>query len=372
RGACLLRHFPRDLSDQLRSLSQREGTTLFMLLLAAFATLLSQYTGQQEIVVGSPTANRTRAELENVVGLFANVLVLRIPCPERMRFRDLLQLVRTITLGAYMHQDLPYEQLVRELQPERDFSYAPWTQVHFALQNVFDTGIELTGVTLKPLQADQHAVLTDLIVEMLEGKEGLIASFTYNTDLFDPATIEQLARHFQTLLTSILLDPTRPLSELALLTASERQYILSEWNATDVDFDQQLCMHHLFEAQVARTPDALAIISGEAYLTYAKLNEQANRLAHYLQRLGTGPDTLVGLHVERSLEMLIGLFGILKAGGAYVPLDPTYPTDRLTFMLADARLRLVLSQARLGAIPAEQCQTLFLDKDWKSIAGEST
>src|SRR5581483_9381775 len=268
--------------------------------------------------------------------------------------------------------DLPYEQLVRELQPERDFSYAPWTQVHFALQNVFDTGIELTGVTLKPLQADQHAVLTDLIVEMLEGKEGLIASFTYNTDLFDPATIEQLARHFQTLLTSILLDPTRPLSELALLTASERQYILSEWNATDVDFDQQLCMHHLFEAQVARTPDALAIISGEAYLTYAKLNEQANRLAHYLQRLGTGPDTLVGLHVERSLEMLIGLFGILKAGGAYVPLDPTYPTERLTFMLADARLRLVLSQARLGAIPAEQCQTLFLDKDWKSIAGESS
>ncbi|MEH1824946.1 MAG: amino acid adenylation domain-containing protein [Nostoc sp.] len=370
----------RDLTQRLKQLSQESDTTLFMTLLAAFLVLLSRYSGQSDIVVGSPIANRNSPAIEQLMGFFANTLALRGDLSGNPSFGDFLAQVRQTTLSAYAHQDLPFEMLVEKLQPDRDLSRNPLVQVMFSLQNAPQSAANLPGLTIQnvPLPLDVK-VRFDLEVNYWEIPGGLEGVWCYNTDLFDATTITRIGQHFQTLLTAIVANPKARISELTLLSQTEHHQLLVEWNDTQVDYPHDLCIHQLFEEQVKRTPDAVAVVfvdeRSEAsrrvnqQLTYGELNSRANQLAHYLQSLGVGADVLVGLCVERSLEMIVGLLGILKAGGAYLPLDPEYPTERLSFMLQDAQVSVILTQQRLvEKLPQHQAQLVYLDTDWQLIA----
>ena len=369
RGA---RHFltlSPTLTQALKTLSQRHGVTLFMTLLAAFQTLLHRYTGQDDIAVGSLIANRNRVELEGLIGFFVNTLVLRTDLSGDPSFRELLARVREVTLGAYEHQDVPYEKLLEELRPPRDLSRNPLFQVLCVLHNTPQQALELPGLTVHPLEIDPGTARFDVTLEFWETPEGLRGRFEYSTDLFEAATIARMAGHLQTLLEGIVADPEQRLSRLPLLTADERHRLLVEWNTTTAPYPDDQCLHSVFEAQVTRTPDAVAVVCGDEYLTYRELNRRANQVAHYLQALGVGPEVLVGLCIERSLAMVVGLLGILKAGAAYVPLDPTYPPERLAFMLEDAQPPVVLTQERLVAgLPAHGAQMVCLDAHWPTIA----
>ena len=339
RGAFQTFTLSKELCDALMILSQRQGATLFMTLLAAFETLLYRYTGQTDICVGTPVANRNRSEIEGLIGFFVNTLVLRTDVSGNPTFEDILYLVREVALGAYAHQDLPFEQLVEQLQPVRSLSYTPLFQVMFALQNAPMPSLELPNLTLNPLATESATAKFDLTLSVESTEQGLVGSWEYNTDLFDAATITRMAGHFQTLLEGIVANPEQRLLDLPLLSAAERHQLLVEWNDTKADYRLDVCIHQLFEAQVERTPDAIAVVFEDQQLTYRELNSKANQLAHHLQTLGVGPEVLVSICVERSLEMVVGLLGILKAGGAYVPLDPAYPPERLAFMLEDAQVR---------------------------------
>jgi len=389
-GACQYFVFPRSLTEELKVLSQREGGTLFMTLLAAFKTLLYRYTGQEDILVGSPIANRNRAEIEELIGFFVNTLVLRTDLGGNPSFRELSGQVREVTLGAYAHQDLPFEMVVDELQPERNLSHSPLFQVMFVLQNMPMQPLTLPGLTLTPLDTDSGTAKFDLTLFMVETDQGLRGTVEYNTGLFDATTISRMMGHFQTLLEGIVADPEQRICNLPLLPEAEQHQLLVEWNDTEMDYPQDRYIHELFEAQVERMPDAVAVVfpstspraealkaegSGhgeDQRLTYRELNRRANQLAHHLQALGVGPEVLVGICVERSLEMVVGLLGILKAGGAYLPLDPTHPRSRLALMLADTRAPVLLTQERLmGNLPEHGAQVVCLDADWKNIAQES-
>ncbi|MEH2405965.1 MAG: amino acid adenylation domain-containing protein [Nostoc sp.] len=360
-----------ELSQALKKLSQQQGTTLFMTLLAAFQTLLWRYTGQEDIVVGSPIANRNRAEIEGLIGFFVNTLVLRTNLASNPTFGELLTRVREVALGAYTHQDLPFEKLVDELQPQRSLSYTPLFQVMFALQNAPMSALELPGLSLNLLASESGSTKFDLTLLMTETAQGLIGSLEYNTDLFESSTISRMAEHLQTLVSGIVANPQQRLSELPLLTQAEKA-LLVKWNDTSLEYPQHQCIHQLFEAQVERTSDTVAVVFDDQQLTYCELNARANQLAHYLQKLGVEPEVLVGICVERSLEMVIGLLGILKAGGAYVPLDPAYPAERLAFILQDAQIPVLLTQQRLiEKLPESQTRTVCLDTDWGSIAQQS-
>ena len=373
-GATAWFQLPSDLTAGLMALSQREEATLFMTLLAAFQVLLQRYSGQTDIVVGSPIANRTRSEIEGLIGFFVNSLALRTDVSGDPSFRELLARVREVCLGAYAHQDLPFEYLVEELQPARDLSRQPIFQVAFALQNAPLGALELQGLTLSPYEADSGTAKFDLTLFGFETADGLLGWWEYNTDLFETATMQRLSGHWRQLLESIVADPERRLSELELLPDAERQQLLIEWNTTEAVYPQDLCVHELFEAQVERTPEAEAVIFNDVVgakhsiesvsdpkaslsnasplrrMTYRELNQRANQLAQHLQTLGVGPEVRVAICVERSPELVIGLLGILKAGGAYVPLDPAYPPERLAFMLEDSEARVLLTQAGgLGA-----------------------
>jgi amino acid adenylation domain-containing protein/non-ribosomal peptide synthase protein (TIGR01720 family) len=372
RGATHYFALPANLSDALQACAQSEGVTLFMLLLAAFQTLLHRYTGQDDISVGSPIANRNRAETESLIGFFVNTLVLRTRLSGDPTFSELLGRVREVALAAYTHQDLPFERLVGELQPERRMSHSPLFQVLFVLQNAPMPALELTGLTLTPIIADTGIAKFDLTLSMEETPHGLRGYFGYNTDLFEPSTIERMAEHFRTLLEGVAADPARRLSELPLLTKKETLQLLDEWNDTDADYRQDVCFHELFEQQVERTPDSIALVFEDETLTYAELNARANKLARHLRRLGVGADALVGICVERSWEMVVGLLGILKAGAGYVPLDPTHPKERLAFMLEDTRAPVLLTEKRLlESLPAHAAEVVCLDADWQTVARES-
>ncbi|MBC1218451.1 non-ribosomal peptide synthetase, partial [Nostoc sp. UCD120] len=362
----------RDLTQRLKQLSQESDATLFMTLLAAFLVLLSRYSGQLDIVVGSPIANRNNKSVEQLMGFFANTLVLRGDLSGNPSFADFLAQVRQTTLSAYAHQDLPFEMLVEKLQPERDLSHNPLVQVMFALQNAPLSFGDLPGLTIQnmSLPVDQM-VKFDLEVDYWEDSSGLEGVWSYSADLFDAATITRLAQHFQTLLKAIVANPKAPIAELPLLAIAERHQLLVEWNNTQVNYSHDKYIHDLFEEQVARTPDAVAVVFGNQQLTYQQLNCRANQLAHYLRSLGVGADVLVSLCVERSLEMIVGLLGILKAGGAYLPLDPEYPTERLRFMLEDAQVKVLVTQQQLvESIPQHQAHLVCLDSDWEKIAQE--
>ena len=369
RGARHFLTFSSTLTQTLKTLSQQHGVTLFMTLLAAFQTLLHRYTGQDDIAVGSLIANRNRVEIEGLIGFFVNTLVLRTNLAGDPSFRELLVRVREVTLGAYGHQDLPYEKLLEALRPPRDLSRNPLFQVMCVLHNTPQQAPELPGMTVCPLEIDPATTRFDLTLEFWETPEGLRGRFEYSTDLFEAATIARMAGHLQTLLEGIVADPDERLSRLPLLTSGERHRLLVEWNTTTAPYPNDQCIHSAFEAQVTRTPDAVAVICGDEFLTYQELNRRANQVAHYLQTLGVGPEVLVGLCMERSLSMVVGMLGILKAGGAYLPLDPAYPPERLTFMLEDAQPPVVLTQEHLAAsLPAHGALMVCLDAHWLTIA----
>ncbi len=358
-------------SQELQALSQREGATLFMTLLTSFQILLSRYSGQHDIAVGSPIANRTREEVEGLIGLLTNMLVMRTRFSDDPTFVDMLTQVRGVALGAYSHRDLPFEQVVEALQPQRDRSRSPLFQVLFILQPAAET-VETAqaSVKIESFAFEQHTAKFELSLIVAENKQGLIATLEYNSDLFEPATITRMLSHWQRLLEGIVANPQQRISELPLLTDQERQQILVDWNHTDAQYHQET-LHEGFEQQVARTPDAIALVFENQALTYEALNQFANRLAHRLRRQGVGPDVLVGIRMERSLELMIGLLGILKAGGAYVPLDPTYPADRLAFILEDAQISILLTQSYINEeVPTESQQKICLDQAWHELAGE--
>lgn len=372
QGATQIFSLSPNLTDALKALSRQENVTLFMTLLAAFTTLLHRYTGQDDILVGSPIANRNRAEVEGLIGFFVNTLVLRNHLSGNLSFRELLSQVQEVCLGAYAHQNLPFEKLVEALNLERNLSHNPLFQVMFALQNAPQEDLAISGLTVSPLQVETGTAQFDLSLNIVETQQGLIGSLNYSTDLFESATITRMVGHFQTLLEGIVANPNQRLGEIGLLTAREKQQLLVEWNDTHTDYPKDQCIYQLFEAQVERTPDAVAVVFEDQQLTYRELNARANQLAHYLQRLGVEPEVLVGICVERSLEMVVGLLGILKAGGAYVPLDPAYPQERLVFMLEDARVSVLLTREKLmSLLPEYEAKVVYLDADWQEITKES-
>ncbi len=365
---------PKNLLDALQKLGRECNATLFMTLLAAFKVLLFRYTGQEDIVVGSPIAGRNRAETEALIGFFINNLVLRTQMHGSPNFRELLTRVRQVSLGAFGHQDLPFEKLVEELQPERNLSTPPLFQVMFILQNAPMDEVDFAGLTLSPVAFNNYKTSRfDISIYMGEDDNGqLIGAFEYNTDLFQKATIKRMVGHFETLLEGIVANPNQPISELPFLMESEKCLILEEWNDTTRDYPQDRCFHQAFEAQAEKTPDAVATIFDGQNITYGELNARANQLSHRLKKMNVSADNLVGICVERSIEMMIGLLGIMKAGGAYVPVDPAYPRDRVAFMLEDAGISVLLTQKKLvDSLPEHAASVLCLD-DWQSISTEST
>ncbi|MCC6603015.1 MAG: amino acid adenylation domain-containing protein [Anaerolineae bacterium] len=369
-GSRQLFKLPAALTQALEALSQQEGVTLFMLLLAAFQTLLHRYANQEDIVIGSPIANRNRTEIEGLIGFFANMLVLRTDFSHNPTFRELLQRVKEVALSAYEHQDLPFEKLVEALQPERDLSRTPIFQVVFALQNAPMPALKLPNLTLSSFPIDKGTAAYDLNVAMWQTDETLHGRIEFNTDLFAPDTITRFTHHFQQLLSEIVAMPDTAVGEILLLTPAEAAE-LRAWNDTQTDYPHNQCVHQLFEDQVTRTPGKTAVTFANKSVTYAQLNQRANQLAHRLQQLGVGPETLVGLCLERSPEMLVGLLGILKAGGAYLPLDPAFPPDRLAYMVEDAQLTFLITQDSLLADwqwVSPTCRLISLDGNQPSIA----
>jgi amino acid adenylation domain-containing protein/FkbH-like protein len=361
------------LAKELLHLGRKEDATLFMVLLAAFQTLLHRYSGQEDIVVGAPIAGRNRLETENLIGFFVNTLALRTDLSGNPAFRELMRRVRRTTLDAFEYQDLPFEKLVDELNPQRNLSYPPLFQAMFVLQNAPREPFELPGIRVSSEPQERHTSKFDLTLFMTAEGEVLRAELEYNTDLFDPTTIERMLRNFRTLLEGIVADPGQPIGELPLQSPEERHQVLVEWSGTAAEYPRDSCVHDLFESQAARTPDAVALVFDDLQLTYAELNARANQWAHYLRRLGVGPDVLVGICQERSLDLIAGILGILKAGGAYVPLDPAYPKERLAFMLADGHVRHVVTHSSLcDRLTHEGLLLLCCDEVSDLVAGQCT
>ncbi len=370
RGSNCFFKLPKPLSEALKALSLQEGVSLFMTLVAAFQTLLYRYSGQEDIMLGTAVADRSQAETEQLIGFFINTLVLRTDLSGNPTFRELLKRVCEVTLEAYAYQDVPFEYLVKELQPDRLVGQNPFFQVLLTLEP--PEPILPAGWAFPEMDIKTSAAKFDLDLEIGDRPDGLVPYLEYNADLFDEATIAHMVGHWQTLLEGIVANPSQRLSELPLLTEAERHQLLVDWNATEMAYPKDRCIHQLFEEQVERTPDAIAVVFEQQQLTYRELNARANQLAHRLQQLGVGPEVLVGICVERSMEMVVGLLGILKAGGAYVPLDPTFPPERLTFMLEDAQVSVPLTQQHLiERLPKHEAKAVCLDIGWKAIAQES-
>ncbi len=367
------------LTRQLRDLARAERATLYTVLLAAFQTLLHRYTGQDDILVGSPMVGRSRAEFQKAVGYFVSPVVLRANLAGNPTFKAFLAQMRQTVLEALSHQDYPFPLLVEQLRLKRDPSRSPVFEAMFNLQKIERLGsaadllrpggtgppVTVGGLVVEPFITRQEEGQFDLVLDALETDNSLLGVIKYNTDLFEAATIARLAEHFRALLEGIVADPDQPLSDLPLLTEAERHQLLAAWNDTAADYLKDLCVHQLFESQVERTPDSVAVVFEDQSFTYRELNERANQLASHLSGLGVKPGVLVGICVERSLDMMVGLLGILKAGGAYVPLDPAYPKERLAFMLADSQATVLVTQQALLEIFADhQAQVVCLDADW--------
>jgi amino acid adenylation domain-containing protein len=370
RGARQRFTLSKALTEALKTLARQEGVTLFMTLLAAFKTLLARYSGQEDIVLGTATAGRSRPEIENLFGFFLNMLVLRTNLAGDPSFRELLGRVREMMLATQAHEVYPFDELLHLLGRSRNLSQNPLFQVLFVLEPAANH--LNAGWTLSQLEVDTGTAKFDLYLELDETPEGLVGRVEYSTDLFEAATITRMIGHFQTLLAGIIANPHQLLSQLPILTEAERYQLLVEWNNTHLDYPQDACVHQLFEAQVERTPDAVAVIFERDTLTYRQLNTYANQVAHYLRSQGVQTETLVGVCMDRSFEMIIGLMGILKAGGAYVPLDPAYPAERLALILQDTQLGMILTQERHQDKLRQSSQTaqlLCLDAGWEMFAG---
>ena len=347
RGAQVDVSLGMELTHKLEALSKQAGATPFMVLLAAFNVLLFRYSGQRDISVGTPIANRNRSDIEGMVGFFVNTLLLRTKLLPHLTFSEFLKQVRDMTLAAYEHQDLPFERLVEELQPQRNLSRTPLFQIFFAMQNTPLPEVDLNGLRLGYLKREPEASF-DLTMAITQTATGLVSSLVYNVDLFEAGTIRRMANHWLNLTKALIENPDRHIGELTFLDASEQEQILSYSNVCSRQYSREKGIHQLFEEQVEQTAEAVALEYEGKQLTYAELNQQANQFAHYMRRLGVGPETLVGLCLERSFEMVVGIIAILKVGGVYVPLDPRYPEDRLQYMLQDAGVSLVLTTQELA------------------------
>ncbi|QSQ17129.1 amino acid adenylation domain-containing protein [Myxococcus landrumensis] len=374
RGATRWFTLEASLVESLRKLSRQEGTTLFMTLLAAWQTLLSRYSGQVDISVGTPIASRNRAELEGLIGYCINSLVMRTDLSGAPSFQELLRRVREVALDAYAHPDIPFEQVVEALQPQRDARYTPLFQVMFNLQSISTTPLTIRGCEVHPEEIQTGAAKFDMLLALEETTTGIVGEFEYDTDLFDADTIERMLGHFQTLLASAVHSPDTSITALSLLTDAERQQLLVDWNHTSTDFPRQHCIHELFSQQARATPDALALHFGDEVLTYAQLEARANQLAWHLQGFDVRSDTLVGLYLERSPALIVAMLACLKAGSAYLPLDTSYPPERLAFMLQDARAPLlVTTEALRGNVPVpDGVHVIELDSDARDISQHPT
>jgi amino acid adenylation domain-containing protein len=361
-----------ELTVKLKELSLQQGTTLYMTLLAAFQTLLSRYSQQQDIATGSPIAGRRSTETENLIGFFVNTLVLRTDLSGSPTFATLLQRVKKSALEAYAHQDMPFEKLVEVLSPARDLGRSPLYQAMFALQNAPYSTLELGSATLQRFDVHTVAAQCDLTLVMAEMSGGMMCSVEYSTDLFEAATIGRMIEQFKVLMEGIVADSEQCIAALPLLTPSERRQLLDEWNLTEANYPREKSLTDLFEEQAQRTPNVVAVSSEEGRLTYAQLNAQANQIARYLCRLGVGPEAPVGMCMERSLEMVKGLLGILKAGGVYVPLDPAYPLERLLHIVADSKAPVTLVQERwVKELPPHSGRLVKVDAEWPQISQEN-
>ncbi|MFZ1025124.1 MAG: amino acid adenylation domain-containing protein [Limnoraphis robusta] len=360
------------LYESLKVLARQEDVTLFMLLLAALKTLLYRYTQQEDIIVGSTVANRNRPEIENLIGLFVNNLVFRTNLSGNPSFRDFIKQVREVTLGAYAHQDLPFEYLVEELQTQRNLSHNPLFQVMFILHNTPTKTVQLTNLTFNYINPENKTARFDLSLDMYEKPSGLMGVFEYNTDLFKAETISRIIVHFQTLLEQILTNSNQKLYELCLLTETEKNQLLVKWNKTQTPFKNLACIHQLFETQAQQTPDAVAIVDSHQQLSYQQLNTTANKLAHHLQKQGVQPEQTVGICLERSCEMVIALLAVLKVGATYIPLDPAYPPERLNYIINNAQISLIITQTSLNYLQFSVQNILKLEKHWSIITQQKS
>ncbi|HVQ38828.1 MAG TPA: amino acid adenylation domain-containing protein, partial [Pyrinomonadaceae bacterium] len=374
RGAYHSFSFPDQLSQALKQLSRRHRCTLFMTMLAGVNAVLYRYTGQEDIIVGTDIAGRNHAGIEPLIGFFVNQLVLRTDLSGELHFLELLKRVRSVALGAYSHQDVPFEKLVEELQPERDLGRAPLFQTKLVLQNAPTEALDqLPGLQIQRLGGESGAARFDLTIGLVEAGETMGGTVAYSTDLFDAATIQRLLSHLENMLSAAVANPERRISELSLLDEAERQQILVEWNDTALTHQRDICVHQLFEAQAEHTPAAAAIFMDDEQVSYAELNVRANQLAHHLRKLGVGPEVLVAICVERSIEMIVALLGVLKAGGAYTPIDSQYPPDRISFMLDDAGISVLLTlKSLVEKLPSHWGYTVCLDADRHALDTQPT
>jgi len=362
---------PAGLSAQLDDLSKREGVTLYMTLLAAFQTLLHRYTGEEDVLVGSPTAGRTRVEFERLIGNFVNTLVLRTSLQGDPVFRELVHRVRNGVIEALAHQDVSFDHLVKELRPERSASYLPLVQVMFALQDELARNFLLPDVQTTPIRAETGTAKFDLTLTILESEGPLKCWVEYNSNLFEQPTILRMLGHYQQLLQAIVANPNQRISELPLLTAEERQQLLSAWNGTNAEYPRDKCVHELFLDIVKKQPEAIAAVFGDELLTYDQLNRRSNQLARHLQTKGVEPETLVGICLDRSAEMVVALLAILKTGAAYVPLEPSRALERIRLIAGDAKMRALVTQQRwLEILELDTVSPVCLDKDREQISRE--
>ena len=364
-----------ELSNELQALSRREGATLFMTLLTAWQILLSRYSGQTDICVGAPIAGRTRAEVEGLIGFFVNMLVIRGDLSGDPRFTGALSRVKEACLGAYAHQDLPFEKLVEEINPERDLSRSPLFQVMMALQNAGREQFQISGLKMNGIEEEVAVTKFDLTLVLTEERECIRGCLDYSRDLYDAETVRWMVSHYGKVLEEIVRDADQRISEIELMSEAEKRQITEEWNKAERERGETRLVHEMIAEQAWRSPDAVAVVCEGRELSYGELNRRANKLAHYLRRLGVGPEVAVGLCLERSPEMMIGLLGALKAGGAYLPLDADSPAERLAFMLEDSQAQVLLTQRRLvegllGRVAPPKAQILCLDESWEQIAVE--
>src|SRR5438105_2731494 len=372
RGAQHTIFLPEQLTRDLKLLCQKQGVTLFMTLLAAYKILLHRYTSEEDIVVGTPIAGRQLPETESLIGLFINTLAMRTDLSGNPSFLELLNRIKATAVGAYAHQDLPFERLVKELQPERTLAHNPLFQVMFVLQSEEILPLELPDIVARHFRVENIMANFDLTLDIVERERQIVCLFESNADLFESETIQRMMRHFKTLLKGIVANPEQKISELPLLNETERWRLLVNWNDTRTDYPSDKSIQELFEAEVGSAPRAIALVCDDRELTYGEINARANQLARYLKSRGVVPDARVGLCFERSPEMIVSLLGILKAGGAYVPLDPAYPPARLKFMLDDARVKLLLTERSLLAkLPNHETETICVDAEAGEIARES-
>jgi amino acid adenylation domain-containing protein len=348
KGSRCVLQLSGDLSQRLRAFGRQEGVTLYMVLMSAFQVLLHRYSGETDMAIGSAIANRNRTEVEHAIGFFANNLVLRADLSGNPTVREHMGRVRDRALRAYAHQAMPFDMLVEQLGTRRELDHSPLFQVLFVLQHMLLTGLDLPGLRCENVELEVKAARFDLAVDVFDIPQGLRCYFEYNTDLFDRGTIERMTGHYLRLLETFIERPDTRIAELPLLTPAEEHQLLIDWNATATDYPREQTVHGLFEAQVARTPQAVAVRFDELSLSYAELNARANRLAHHLRTLGAGAGSLVGVWMERGLDMVVAILGILKAGAAYVPLDPAFPKDRIDYMMEDAELAIVVTQSALA------------------------